>query len=188
MGIVPVRFGSVRFLDRNIAEQPCEEVARLGVAYVPEERGIIPNLTVGENLRLGILGSGGLAEAAERYAEAFQYFPALKPMFTRRGGHLSGGEQQMLALARALMQGPRLLLLDEPSLGLAPLIIRELYQVVRRLNEEEGLAVLVVEQNATLALDVASRAYVLEAGRVALEGSSDELRRNDAVRRSYLGY
>jgi len=177
MGIVPVRFGSVRFLDRNIAEQPCEEVARLGVAYVPEERGIIPNLTVGENLRLGILGSGGLA---------FQYFPALKPMFTRRGGHLSGGEQQMLALARAVVARPALMLVDEPTEGLSPLLVKNLVDALRRINEQ-GTTILLVEQIAEVAFAISSYVYVMDQGQIQFEGLPGSLKENEELLQTLLG-
>jgi branched-chain amino acid transport system ATP-binding protein len=180
------RSGAIRFAGRAIARSP-EGVARAGIAHVPEGRGTFTELTVRENLRLGgyTQARSAAREATERVVH---YFPWMARRADQPAGTLSGGEQQMLALGRALMQGPRLLLLDEPSLGLAPIIVRELYEIVQRLNQDEGLAVLVVEQNAKLALDVAARAYVLETGRVALEGTSDELRRNEAVRRSYLGY
>jgi branched-chain amino acid transport system ATP-binding protein len=186
MGIVPVRFGSVRFLDRNIAEQPCEEVARLGVAYVPEERGIIPNLTVGENLRLGILGSGGLVEAAERYAEAFEYFPALKPMFSRRGGHLSGGEQQMLALARAVVARPALMLVDEPTEGLSPLLVKNLVDALREINEQ-GTTILLVEQSAEVAFAISSYVYVMDQGQIQFEGLPGSLEENEELQQTLLG-
>ena len=180
------RRGTIRFAGRAVARTP-EGVARAGIAHVPEGRGTFTELTVRENLRLGgyTQSRAGTREAHERVVH---YFPWMARRADQPAGTLSGGEQQMLALGRALMQRPRLLLLDEPSLGLAPIIVRELYEIVQRLNQEEGLAVLVVEQNAKLALDIAARAYVLEAGRVALEGTSDELRRNEGVRRSYLGY
>ncbi len=177
------RSGEILLAGRRIASSP-EGVARAGVAHVPEGRGTFAELSVRDNLRLGAYAAGRNGG----FTRAYAYFPWLEERAAQQAGTLSGGEQQMLALARALMSHPRLLLLDEPSLGLAPRVVRELFQIVRRLNEEEGLAVLVVEQNASLALDVATRAYVLETGRVALEGSSDELRANDDVRRSYLGY
>ena len=164
-----------------------EAVARAGVAHVPEGRGTFTELSVAENLRLG---------AYTRRARSLQadidrmgvWFPWLTERAEQRAGTLSGGEQQMLALARALMSRPRLLMLDEPSLGLAPMIVREIFRIVRELNEQEGLAVLVVEQDAKLALETASSAYVLEVGKVAVSGSSATLRDDEAVRRSYLGY
>jgi branched-chain amino acid transport system ATP-binding protein len=164
-----------------------EAMARAGIAHVPEGRGTFVELTVNENLRLGAYTrrDGGIKDDLERVAG---YFPWMAERGSQRAGTLSGGEQQMLALARALMSRPRLLLLDEPSLGLAPLVVREFFRIVRELNEKEGLTVLVVEQDARIALSVSSRAYVLEVGRVALAGSSDDLRENESIRRSYLGY
>ena len=178
--------GEITFAGRKIARKATESVARLGIAHVPEGRGLFPELTVWENLRMGAVARGGdFGKAAKRVVG---YFPWIERRRDQAAATLSGGEQQMLALARALVSGPRLLMLDEPSLGLAPTIVRELFGVIRRLNESEGLTVLVVEQNATIALDVASRAYVLEVGKVAVEGTSDELRRHEGVRKSYLGY
>ena len=180
-----VRRGDVTFEGRRLRRSP-EAVARLGIAHVPEGRGTFGELTVMENLRLGAYTRrNGFADDLER---VFGFFGWMRGRRDQRAGTLSGGEQQMLALARALMGRPRLLLLDEPSLGLAPMIVRELFSIVRRLNEEDGLTVLVVEQNASVALESSHRAYVLEAGRVALEGPSDELARDESVRRSYLGY
>jgi branched-chain amino acid transport system ATP-binding protein len=176
--------GEIVFDGSRLARRSPESVARRGIAHVPEGRGLFPELTVWENLRMG--ARGRLADKeAERVVEAF---PWIERRRDQQAATLSGGEQQMLALARALASNPRLLMLDEPSLGLAPTIVRELFGIVRRLNEEEGLTVLVVEQNATIALSLASRAYVLEVGRVAVEGTSDELERHEAVRKSYLGY
>jgi branched-chain amino acid transport system ATP-binding protein len=163
-----------------------EDVARAGIAHVPEGRGTFTELTVEENLRLGAYTRKGDVRAdIDRVAT---WFPWLPERASQPAGTLSGGEQQMLALARALMARPRLLLLDEPSLGLAPMIVREIFRIVRELNEQEGLTVLVVEQDAKIALDAASRAYVLEVGRVAVAGPSADLRENESVRRSYLGY
>jgi branched-chain amino acid transport system ATP-binding protein len=164
-----------------------EAAARAGVAHVPEGRGTFVELTVNENLRLGgyTRKDRSVKQDIRRVAE---YFPWMSERGGQRAGTLSGGEQQMLALGRALMSRPRLLLLDEPSLGLAPLGVREFFRIVRELNEKEGLTVLVVEQDARIALSSSSRAYVLEVGRVALAGRSDDLRDNESVRRSYLGY
>ena len=182
--------GDIVFDGRGIARRSPEYAARLGIAHVPEGRGLFPELTVWENLRMGAVGPGRgrgarLEEEAKR---VIGYFPWIDRRRDQPAATLSGGEQQMLALGRALVSRPRLLMLDEPSLGLAPTVVRELFAIVHRLNDEEGLTVLVVEQNATIALDVASRAYVLEVGRVAVEGTSDELQRHEGVRKSYLGY
>jgi branched-chain amino acid transport system ATP-binding protein len=182
--------GDIVFDGRGIARRSPEYAARRGIAHVPEGRGLFPELTVWENLRMGAVGPGRgrgarLEEEAKRVVG---YFPWIDRRRDQPAATLSGGEQQMLALGRALVSRPRLLMLDEPSLGLAPTVVRELFAIVHRLNEEEGLTVLVVEQNATIALDVASRAYVLEVGRVAVEGTSDELQRHEGVRKSYLGY
>jgi branched-chain amino acid transport system ATP-binding protein len=178
--------GEVRFAGERITRAAPERVARAGVAHVPEGRGIFQELSVYENLRLGAyLRRKGFAESYER---ACGLFPFLEARRQQQAGTLSGGEQQMLAIARALMSRPRLLLLDEPSLGLAPIVVREIFGILGDLNEKEGLAVLVVEQNAKLALRSSSRAYVLEVGRVALEGPSTELAEDESVRNSYLGY
>ena len=177
------RTGDVRFDGRSLRTP--DGAARAGVAHVPEGRGTFAELSVWDNLRLGAYARRGSVKTEA--ARVFGYFPRLGERRDQQAGTLSGGEQQMLALGRALMGRPRLLLLDEPSLGLAPLVVKEIFAVLLKLNEE-GTAVLVVEQNANLALDAASRAYVLEVGRVVVEGSSDELRRNESVRRSYLGY
>ena len=179
--------GEISFAGRSISRRPPEAIARLGIAHVPEGRGTFAELSVLENLRLGayIRRNGALQRELER---VYDFWPWMRERRHQHAGTLSGGEQQMLALGRALIARPRLLLLDEPSLGLAPLIVSELFATVSRLNEDEGLTVLVVEQNAAVALHSSSRAYVLEAGRVALAGASDELARNEDVRRAYLGY
>jgi branched-chain amino acid transport system ATP-binding protein len=180
--------GEIVFDGRRIARRSPEFAARLGIAHVPEGRGLFPELTVWENLRMGAVGRGYGAKFEQEAKRVVGYFPWLERRRDQPAATLSGGEQQMLALSRALVSRPRLLMLDEPSLGLAPTIVRELFATVRRLNEEDGLTVLVVEQNATIALEIASRAYVLEVGRVAVEGTSDELQRHEGVRKSYLGY
>ncbi len=180
------RSGEIRFAGRPIGGRGPEEVARLGIAHVPEGRGTFGELTVWENLRLGAYTRRDSFKAdADR---VLAYFPWLSDRRHQEAGTLSGGEQQMLALARAFVQRPRLLLLDEPSLGLAPVLVTEIFRIIRELNENEGLTVLVVEQNAHIALQAAEAAYVLEVGRVALSGPSEELRENESVRRSYLGY
>jgi branched-chain amino acid transport system ATP-binding protein len=164
-----------------------ESAARAGIAHVPEGRGTFTDLSVTENLRLGAYTRRDRSVKAD-IDRMSTYFPWISERGDQRAGTLSGGEQQMLALARALMGRPRLLMLDEPSLGLAPLIVREIFRIVRELNEKEGLTVLVVEQDARIALNAATSAYVLEVGRVAIAGPSAELREDEAVRRSYLGY
>ena len=180
------RTGRIAFAGRPLERIGPAAVARLGIAHVPEGRGTFSELTVWENLRLGAYTRRGSIEP--ELERVFTYFPWLAERRKQQAGTLSGGEQQMLALARAFVHRPRLLLLDEPSLGLAPVLVAELFRIVRDLNETEGLTVLVVEQNAHLALQAADAGYVLEAGRVALSGTSEQLRSDDSVRRSYLGY
>ena len=179
------RDGEIRFAGDPLRGGP-EAVARLGVAHVPEGRGTFAELTVWENLRLGAYTRSG--NLKDDFARVGSYFPWLEDRRHQQAGTLSGGEQQMLALARAFMQRPRLLMLDEPSLGLAPLLVTEVFRIVQELNENEGVTVLVVEQNAHIALQLAQTAYVLEVGRVALSGPSAELQQHESVRRSYLGY
>jgi branched-chain amino acid transport system ATP-binding protein len=176
------RGGEIRFGGTPLARSP-GAAARGGIAHVPEGRGTFAEFSVRDNLRLGAY--------TRRHADldgVYALFPWLRERASQQAGTLSGGEQQMLAVGRALVSRPRLLLLDEPSLGLAPIVVQEIFGIVRRLNEEQGLSVLVVEQNANVALETAHRAYVLESGRVAVEGASGDLRENEAVRRSYLGY
>jgi branched-chain amino acid transport system ATP-binding protein len=180
------RGGRIVFAGRSLGRTGPDGAARLGIAHVPEGRGTFSELTVWENLRLGAyVRRGSIEPELER---VFSYFPWLSERRRQQAGTLSGGEQQMLALARAFVHRPKLLLLDEPSLGLAPVLVAELFRIVRELNEKDGLSVLVVEQNAQLALQAADAGYVLEAGRISLAGTSDELRADDSIRRSYLGY
>jgi branched-chain amino acid transport system ATP-binding protein len=180
------RSGQILFDGKPLGRRGPESVARLGVAHVPEGRGTFAEMSVEENLKLGAYVRRGSLD--DDVARVSRYFPWISTRLSQHAGTLSGGEQQMLALARALMSHPRMLLLDEPSLGLAPLVTREIFRIVSELNEKEGLTVLVVEQNAAIALEVASYAYVLEVGKVAVSGPSDELARNETVRKSYLGY
>jgi branched-chain amino acid transport system ATP-binding protein len=177
------RSGEVVFSGKRLRGGP-ESVARAGIAHVPEGRGIFAELTVWENLRMGAY----LRRGRPDFSAVLAYFPWLESRRSQQAGTLSGGEQQMLALARAFLLRPKLLMLDEPSLGLAPLVTREVFRVVADLNAKEGLAVLVVEQNAAIALQAAARAYVLETGEITLAGTSGELRANDAVRSAYLGF
>jgi branched-chain amino acid transport system ATP-binding protein len=180
------RDGEVRFAGQALGRRGPDGVARLGIAHVPEGSGTFRELTVWENLRLGAYTRRG--PLRDDFARVKEYFPWIDERRGQVAGTLSGGEQQMLALARAFVQRPRLLLLDEPSLGLAPMLVSRIFAVIKELNEREGLTVLVVEQNAHIALEVAQRAYVLEVGRVALSGPSSELQAHESVRRSYLGY
>jgi len=180
------RTGRISFAGKQLTRTGPDGAARLGIAHVPEGRGTFSELSVWENLRLGAYTRRGSINAdVERI---LAYFPWLSDRRRQQAGTLSGGEQQMLALARAFMMQPKLLLLDEPSLGLAPVLVTEIFRIVRELNEKEGLSVLVVEQNAHIALQAAHWGYVLEAGKIVLSGTSQELRDDASIRRSYLGY
>jgi branched-chain amino acid transport system ATP-binding protein len=179
------RSGDVIFDDKKLPRRP-GAAARAGIAHVPEGRGTFSELSVWENLRLGAYTRrGGIKDDAQR---VFKYFPRLEERKGQQAGTLSGGEQQMLALGRAMVARPKLVLLDEPSLGLAPMLVKEIFEALEKMKGEDGMAILVVEQNANLALAHAARAYVLEVGNVVVAGASDELRANESVRRSYLGY
>jgi len=180
--------GEIRFGGERLDGRATEDIVRLGIAHVPDGRGTFVNLTTEENLRLGAYTRKDRAAVEEDLQRVYGYFPRLKERRMQQAGTLSGGEQQMLAVSRALMLRPKLMLLDEPSFGLAPLIVRELFSILRTVNEREHVSMLVVEQNAAMALDLSDHAYLIETGRVVLSGTSDEIKRNDAVRRSYLGY
>jgi branched-chain amino acid transport system ATP-binding protein len=180
--------GEIRFAGRAIGGARTEDVARLGIAHVPDGRGTFLHLTTEENLRLGAYPRKDRAAVLRDLERVYAYFPRLKERARQQAGTLSGGEQQMLAVSRALMLAPKLMLLDEPSFGLAPLVVRELFGILRAINAEQGVSMLLVEQNAAMALELADRACVLETGRLVLAGSAQQLKRDDAVRRSYLGY
>lgn len=180
--------GQITFEGQRIDRLATEDIVRLGIAHVPDGRGTFTHLTTEENLRLGAYVRHDKAEVAADVERVYGYFPRLKERRRQQAGTLSGGEQQMLALARALMLRPRLLLLDEPSFGLAPLLVQEFFKILGQINRSEGVGVLLVEQNAAIALELADHAYVIETGRIVLAGRTDEIKRNDAVRASYLGY
>ena len=180
--------GEIRFDDRPIAGRATEEIVRLGVAHVPEGRGTFVRMTVEENLELGAMTRRHRAAIAQDIEQVYHHFPRLKERRWQQAGTLSGGEQQMLAVGRGLMLRPRLMLLDEPSFGLAPLIVEEVFAILRQVNREAGVAMLIVEQNATLALDLAEHAYLLETGRIVMDGPAEAIGADEGVRRAYLGY
>jgi len=180
--------GEVRFAGERIDRRATEDIVRLGIAHVPDGRGTFVNLTTEENLRLGAYARKDHSGVDTDLERMYDYFPRLKERRAQQAGTLSGGEQQMLAVSRALMLRPKLMLLDEPSFGLAPLIVKELFGILRTVNTKEKVSMLVVEQNAAMALELADHAYLIETGRVVLSGSADAIRRDDNVRRSYLGY
>jgi branched-chain amino acid transport system ATP-binding protein len=180
--------GEVKFAGHRIDGKPTEDIVRLGIAHVPDGRGTFSSLTTEENLRLGAFARRDKALLAADYDRVYGLFPILKERRGQQAGTLSGGQQQMLAVARALMLQPRLLLLDEPSFGLAPLIVKEIFAVMAQINRDQKVTILLVEQNAAMALKLADRAHLLETGRIVLSGSTGEIAGNDSVRRSYLGY
>jgi branched-chain amino acid transport system ATP-binding protein len=180
--------GDVVFQGRSIRGQATESIVRLGFAHVPEGRGTFTTLTVDENLRIAAYTRRDKAAVKRDLEMVFEYFPRLRERVQQQAGTLSGGEQQMLAISRALMLGPRVMLLDEPSFGLAPLIVQEIFRIMRRINSEAKCSMLLVEQNAALALDLADHAYVLETGRVVMSGPSEVVKNDENIRKSYLGY
>ncbi|MCD6675270.1 MAG: ABC transporter ATP-binding protein [Burkholderiaceae bacterium] len=179
--------GEIRLDGERIDGRATEDIARLGVAHVPDGRGTFLGLTTEENLRLGAWIRRDRHAVAADLDRVYGYFPRLRERRKQQAGTLSGGEQQMLAVSRALMSRPRLLLLDEPSVGLAPRVVREIFAIMRRINEDEDVSILLVEQNASMALELSDHAYLLETGRIVLAGRADDLRRDDTVRRAYLG-
>ena len=182
------RSGEILLRDKSLMKSQTEDIVRLGVAHVPDGRGTFNKQTVENNLQLGAISRHDKAGIAADLDMVYGYFPILAKRRTQQAGRLSGGEQQMLAVGRALMLRPQLLLLDEPSFGLAPLVVREIFEIFRRLNKEQGVSILLVEQNASIALDLADHAYLIETGRIVFAGSSADIRNNEQLRRSYLGY
>lgn len=180
--------GDIVFAGRPIGGMATEDIARLGIAHVPDGRGTFTAMTVEENLQLGAMTRGDRRAIAEDLERAYTYFPRLAERRRQQAGTLSGGEQQMLAISRAMMLRPRLMLLDEPSFGLAPLIVQEMFSILRALNEKEKVSMFLVEQNASLALELADHAYLLETGRVVMSGPAKELSQDESIRRAYLGY
>jgi branched-chain amino acid transport system ATP-binding protein len=180
--------GSIQFEGKPLMGKSTESIVRLGIAHVPQGRGTFTTLTVEENLQLGAISRKDTKVITSDIERMYSYFPRLKQRHTQQAGTLSGGEQQMLAVARALMLRPRLMLLDEPSFGLAPLIVRDLFGILGQINREEKVSILVVEQNAQIALEIADKAFVIETGRIVMSGTAAEIASNEDIRKSYLGY
>jgi branched-chain amino acid transport system ATP-binding protein len=187
VGLVPPASGRIEFLGRNIAGVPSHKVARAGIAVVPEGRGLFPELTVLEHLELGAYASKTLGSKNRNLEWVYSLFPVLGERKKQHAGTLSGGEQQMLAIGRALMGSPKLMLLDEPSLGLAPKLVSTVFSTISEINSKRGITILLVEQNVAQALDHAQRAYVLENGKIILQGNAQELEENEQVKKAYLG-
>mgnify|MGYP005843160207 CR=1 FL=1 len=185
-GLVRPRSGSIQFAGADITQVPPHKIVAMGISHVPEGRRIFANLSVRENLIMGAYTQNGRAETEKAMARVFERFPRLKERLNQSGGTLSGGEQQMLAMGRGLMANPRILLLDEPSMGLAPILVQQIFDIIGEINRS-GTSILLVEQNANMALSIANRAYVLETGNIVLEGQAAELRSNPKVQEAYLG-
>lgn len=185
-GLIHARDGAILLNGKNITKMPAHEIVMAGVGHVPEGRGIFPRLTVRENLEMGAFTINSAAEVRRRMEVVFGLFPRLKERIEQKGGTLSGGEQQMLATGRGLMLKPKILLMDEPSMGLAPVLVDAIFDVIVQLNKD-GTTILLVEQNALMALRTAARAYVLETGRIVLTGTAQEVAQNPEVKRAYLG-
>jgi branched-chain amino acid transport system ATP-binding protein len=186
-GMVRTR-GNIRFAGRSLGGLATESIVRCGIAHVPQGRGTFTRQTVEENLEIGAMTRRDRAGIATDMTRVYGYFPRLAERRRQQAGTLSGGEQQMLAVGRAMMLRPRLMLLDEPSFGLAPMLVEELFDILRTLNRREGVSMLVVEQNAAIALELADQAHLIETGRLVMTGSADEVGRDENIRRSYLGY
>ncbi len=186
-GLVRARQGKVLLQGKDITDLAPHEIVAAGVGHVPEGRGIFPRLTVRENLEMGAYTISNSSEVSRRMEQAFQLFPRLRERASQKGGTLSGGEQQMLATARGLMLKPHILLMDEPSMGLAPVLVEAIFDVIRELNKNEGTTILLVEQNALMALSVAARGYVLQTGQIVVEDTAANLKKNEMVRAAYLG-
>ena len=180
--------GEMIFDGKSTSGLATDKIVRMGVAHVPDGRGTFTGLTVDENLRLGAYTRKDKTAVSEDIEKVYDRFPRLRERFSQQAGTLSGGEQQMLAISRALMLRPKLLLLDEPSFGLAPLIVQEIFEIMKSINQTDGVSMLLVEQNASLALNLADHAYLLETGKVVLAGPAEDIRADETIRRTYLGY
>lgn len=185
-GLVPVKSGEINFEDKLLNVMPAHKMPALGISHVPEGRRIFANLTVMENLELGAYIRKDKSGISKDYEMVFQKFPRLKERAKQMAGTLSGGEQQMLAMGRALMIKPKILLMDEPSMGLAPLVVKDIFSIIKEINKS-GTTILLVEQNAHMALSIANRAYVIETGKIVLEGRAEDLLNNDSIKKAYLG-
>ncbi|MFY9174707.1 MAG: ABC transporter ATP-binding protein [Peptococcia bacterium] len=186
-GLIKPKKGSIDFEGNKISEMPADQIVRLGISHVPEGRRIFPKMTVLENLEMGAYSLGKNVDIKPDLEKIYTMFPRLKERLKQRAGTFSGGEQQMLAIARALMNRPKVLLMDEPSMGIAPLVVEEIFRTIVKLNKEQGMTILLVEQNAQMALSIAHRAYVIENGSVVLEGDAVSMKNNPEVKKAYLG-